>query len=458
MRVKSVESSVKSRKPMVALRLYSGSRLSTLDSRPPVGMTLIELLAVIVIITTIVAAAIPLLSPSNDDRRIREAARTLNTFFTGAQARAISLHRPVGVALKRLGADTNTDPLKKTDYTKNFHSDNGMCLEVYYVEQPVPYAGLDANSRACVAIHPTATGYVLVRFVTRGPITAGLPVGWSADLFPRGMIRQGDVIEIAGTQFQLLQPAGNMTIDPVTQCFEPGSGVAMILARPLNDSGQQINPKYDDQGREIGSVVQAQPPYWTSPAPYQVLRQPAAMSDEPYQLPEGTAIDLRASGVGDTDFFHVTGVNDNDQGVVIMFSPEGRVSRVAYYHTYPPQSAPFDQPVNDNIYLLIGRSDKVPPAVSADPTLKSPIPTDPDALAKLKEPINWLSGNSRWIVIGSQSGRIATIENGAVDLASTLVAPPKPFNTAAPSTEEMRCAQIITAREHTQEVGQLGGR
>ena len=25
--------------------------------------------------------------------------------------------------------------------------------------------------------------------------------------------------------------------------------------------------------------------------------------------------------------------------------------------------------------------------------------------------INWLSGTSRWIVIGSQSGRVATIEN-----------------------------------------------
>src|SRR3954462_616090 len=70
------------------------------------GMTLIELLIVIVILTTIVGAAIPLISPSNDDRRLRESARTLNTYITGAQTRAIAAKRPYGIALKRLSHDT----------------------------------------------------------------------------------------------------------------------------------------------------------------------------------------------------------------------------------------------------------------------------------------------------------------------------------------------------------------
>src|SRR5688572_7008816 len=53
------------------------------------GMTLVELLVVIVILTTVVAAAIPIMAPSNVDRQLREASRTLNTYITGAQARAI---------------------------------------------------------------------------------------------------------------------------------------------------------------------------------------------------------------------------------------------------------------------------------------------------------------------------------------------------------------------------------
>src|SRR5690349_10376089 len=102
---------------------HSGPRPSTLDARPFRGMTLIELLVVIVIITTLVAAAIPLISPSNDDRRLREAARNLNSFINGAQAQAIAKHRPVGIALKRLSQDTS-----KVD-------DRGVCVELYYVEQ-----------------------------------------------------------------------------------------------------------------------------------------------------------------------------------------------------------------------------------------------------------------------------------------------------------------------------------
>src|SRR5215213_10229850 len=146
MKVKSLEARVKSQTPVVALRSDSGSRLLILGSRPSRGMTLVELLVVIVILTTIVGAAIPLMSPSNDDRRLREAARTLNTYITGAQTRAIATKRPYGVAFKRLSQDT-----KRLE-------DNGVCLEVFYVEQQAPYAGFDANSRACVALHPNLPG------------------------------------------------------------------------------------------------------------------------------------------------------------------------------------------------------------------------------------------------------------------------------------------------------------
>ena len=97
-------------------------------------MTLIELLVVIIILTTLVAAAIPLLSPTNDDRRLREATRGVNTFITGAQTRAIALapavRRRAQAALARHEAAAE---------------DNGVCLEVFYVEQQPPYAGFDAT-------------------------------------------------------------------------------------------------------------------------------------------------------------------------------------------------------------------------------------------------------------------------------------------------------------------------
>jgi hypothetical protein len=443
---------------------------------------------VIVILTTLVAAAIPILAPADDDRRLREASRGLNTFITGAQARAIALNRPYGVALKRLSSDTDND-----NNPNNHHDDSAVCLEVFYVEQPPPYAGFDANSRVNIAIHPDSAfrQYVLVRFITRGttPITSDrLPQGWDRDLFPTGVIRPGDVIEVNGTRYKLLpntnSPGGlNIDVDPTIGFFRPRNAQpAVILAVPLEDPtdivtpppsslppnsamlrrGQQIDAKYDRDGYPLGSdraqipTAPAQPPwpYWSAALPYKILRQPMPASDEPYQLPEGTAIDLRASGVGSNNYFYVEGLNDNNQGILIMFAPEGRVSRVSYSQAPPLTEAPYDQPTVENIFLLLGKRENAPPPAvgadaSLDPTKWSAASTD-EARAEIREPINWLQGAARWIVIGSQSGRIATIENSTFD--------PAPYAVLAVSGELKRNEQIQAAREFTREMSQVGGR
>jgi prepilin-type N-terminal cleavage/methylation domain-containing protein len=448
MKVKSLESRVKSQTPWVALRSNSDSRPSTLDPRPARrGMTLIELLVVIVIITTLVAAAIPLISPSNDDRRLREAARGLNTFISGASSRAIGLRRPYGVAIKRVAQDTNKNGGK--------NDDRAVSAEVFYVEQPAPYTGFDANSRACVAFDPATAGNVLIRFITRGTTSGGLPPGWTTDAFPSSFLRPGDVVQINGTQFELLSSTSPSNVD-VNGFF---NSVNQLRARPLNDSGQQINPLYDNSGAEIGTNGTANRPYWTSPSTYKVLRQPTPTSDQPYQLPEGTGIDLRASGVGRDNYFYVQGINDNDQGILIMFAPSGRVARVTYSQS-PNSASLFDQPVVDNIYLLVGRRDRIPPAAANDPTKQAVAlngaVTD-DQRARLREPINWLNGSSHWIAIASQTGRIATIENGNVGMSTLLAIANLPASTPL-EHEKNRNEQILAAREFTREMGQVGGR
>jgi hypothetical protein len=436
-------------------------------------------LVVIIILTTIVAAAIPVLSPADDARRIREASRSLNTFLTGAQARAISLGRPFGVALKRLAQDNDKDgnPL-------NPHEDAGVCLEVFYVEQQPPYSGFDANSRACVALHPDFPGYCIIRFVTRGTVpNDNLPPGWDADELPGvqntqdtgGVIRPGDVLEINGTRFELLRTPTNNRV-PVRLDFSntffmsttgetSASPYPQMVARPINDSGQQLSVKHDNLGYELLSASgNAERPYWTAPAPYKILRQATPTSDEPYQLPETTAIDLRASGVGTDDYFYWPAENDNSQGVIIMFSPEGRVARVQYSQYPITSSEPpaFDQPVTDNIYLLVGKRENIPAKPAADdPTLNAAAWTGAatdEKRAEMKEGVNWLSGNSQWIIIGSQSGRIATIENAAVDPLEVINRYTQSPTSYAQNSEQLRCGQIIAAREFTRTTSQLGGR
>ncbi|MEX2317667.1 MAG: type II secretion system protein [Pirellulales bacterium] len=452
---------------------------STRRARRP-AMTLIELLVVIVILTTLVAAAIPLLAPSSTERQLREASRGLNTMLAAAQARATAQGRPYGVALKRLSQDTGR---KNLITSSNPTNDNGAAIEVFLVEQPQPYAGFDETSAVQIAIDNGATGgpgQVLVRFVrhvapdvSSPPSADRLPVGWDPDLLPPGLLRPGDVIETGGTRLMFTDDGGN---DPNTfdqnGFYTPNAGTpdGTLVTRPINSTGQidALNVITDSLGQRLrepppsGAFVA---PYWTAPMPYKILRQPVPTSDEPYQLPEGTAIDLRASGVGNEEYFHVpappgSGVTrvDNSDGIIIMFAPEGRVWRV--YYSLAPSSLTIrgEGPVVDNVYLLVGANVPPPPLAEQDPTLDVNHPQWVAAVTEeqkraLKQPINWLRGDSVWIVIGAASGRIATIENAFVDPAAFSVGT---YATLPP--EIRRTAQILAAREFTRDVSQLGGR
>jgi type II secretory pathway pseudopilin PulG len=444
-------------------------------------MTLIELLIVIVIITTLVSAAIPLLAPTNDDRRLREASRAVNSFIAAAQARAISIQRPVGVGIKRLSKDTGKDDPSQSD------NDNCVSVELYYVEQPSPFVGFNEQSQARVALYsPTnpslydgRKNLVIIQFVSPGSPNVSadrLPPGWVADQVSDGIIRPGDVIQIGGTRYQLLYDR-NITDNAVpgrvdsNDFYRSNTGVlsstnvVQIVAQPLNDSGQMLNVRYDNDGNELPAKSNNPPlRYWTEPSHYEILRQPMKTSAEPLQLPESSAIDLRASGVGDNDYFYVPAVHDNHEDILITFAPEGRVARLRY-SLDPPDAleglnlTTFDQPIVDNIYLLIGKRENCPPkpvsGSDRDRTLSSSDMSgkSDEEMKKLKLPVNWLRGESRWIVIGSQSGRVVTVENAYVDprtLASN--------NSAIQSTEQLRNLQILAAREFVKEMKQLGGR
>ena len=124
-------------------------------------------------------------------------------------------------------------------------------------------------------------------------------------------------------------------------------------------------------------------PYWTEPFRYKILRQPAPTSAQPYQLPEGTAIDLRASGFGSA-LFHkedpdrenpvFLDATSNDEPVQIMFSPEGAVSSVSFFAD--PSADDENQPdvrvagpISSDLFMLIGLRENIPapnPAVEPE--------------------------------------------------------------------------------------------
>lgn len=490
MRVESHMLSVESRsRRAIRPRQALAPRSLTADLRPPTslrrGLTLIELLVVIIILTTLVSAAIPIMAPTNDDRRLREASRGVNSYISAAQMKAVQLQRPFGVALKRLSQVT-----KSAD-------DNAVCIELYYVEQPAPYRGFDRTSAAMIARHPTRSGQVLIRFVVRNRGTTGtdLPIGWEPDLFPPGTIRPGDTIEIDGTRYGLLrlntpttsplavQQSVNIDTNSDTYFSRDNTRAVTIEAVPLNDTGQMLNIEFDAYGRKLrdplltGSSTR-DAPFWTNPAPYKILRQPVPASGEPFQLPEGTAIDLRASGQAieidtaastATGFFYNPDVPvaadrvDNPDTIVIMFTPEGAIERIRTNNENVGINEPaeiYDGRTVSNIYLLVGRRQNAPPpALDVDKTLDltnytTPKPATDPVKQEFKETVNWLLNESRWIVIGAQSGRVVTVSNAFVDPQQILQAPA----TGSLPLDLLRAVQINASREFAREMVQAGGR
>ncbi len=448
------------------------------------GMTLIELLIVIVILATLTSAALPILTPSTTERRIREASRELNSYIAQAQAKAIATQRPYGIALKRLSSDTNNA------------DDRGVCLEVFMVEQPAAYAGFDENSRARVALNIASQsgnlpvpGYsfptVLIQFVTRGTKMGDqLPSGWDIDLIPSGMLQPCDVVEINGNRYELLSPdrttspSGGLTVLPRVNSTSSyyagfdGTGTERIVfvAKPLNNTGQLIKSVADNNGlmadpvtgtrlgdgwillRAQGATnVDPTPPYWTSPSAYKILRQPALTSAPPLQLPEAAAIDLEASGVLGGVPIHVDGLTNVDTPVYVMFSPEGAIERIqATVIDNRTPTCLIAQPTA-SVALLVGRRENIIPA---NTTLDVTSGTEADR-EEAKNQINWLNMESRWVTIGAQTGSVVTTENAFVNTTSL---PTIDFDGNGDTQLNRRRTQIQAAQEFVREMRRLGGR
>ncbi|TWT46818.1 prepilin-type N-terminal cleavage/methylation domain-containing protein [Botrimarina hoheduenensis] len=450
---------------------------------PPSGMTLVELLVVIVLVSTLVTTAIPLLSPGGDARKIREASRSLNAMFAGAQARAVETGRPFGIALKRLSADTR-DP-----------DDNGVCVEAYQVETPPVYSGFDTTSRArlsrrlrqialngtqyddanaaAYATNAGATEYQ-IEFVRRTSTTntsSGLPPGWAIDLIPPRFFRPGDIVEIDGLRLVLINPSGNRPPSggdylPGEQRVgsngffaSPNAEYARFVAQPLEGLEATLSASYDNNGNRLPTpeaisraaasnattvANQLPGPYWTAPATYRVLRQPAPAPGDPVQLPAGAAIDLQASGFADgTPLYKPTGHWDTavsgpglfTDPVMVLFTPNGTIGR-AYLPDYATGTAVQRETLaTTSLAILVGRRELIPAQPKEeDNGYRAAAYTD--VRAKFDEPLaldtanstvedevaerwrndfNWLSLASRWVVIGAQSGSVSTVPNSFVN-------------------------------------------
>ena len=427
-------------------------------------MTLIELLIVITILTTLVAGVIPILSPDNDVRKLREASRGLQAHITSAQAGAAKSGRPHGVFFKKLSADTG-----------DVGQDRGVCLEVFHIETPPAFAGFSEASRVVLRrVRGGSIPWVAgVRFVMADDSTSD---GYIDDPPPPNLLRRGDVIEVDGARYRIVDPDrdgdGSSDVDPSNPQTNFRSGDYYTL-----ESG----PKSFFTCEPLPSPP---PPLvnfvndWSAMEHYRVIRQPSLSDEAPYQLPRGICVDLQCSGLptsspipscchnplkslSDVDGTS-PGLTDNDDGVAVMFAPDGSVSSYIWNPANidadggaSQTAAPMDP--TGQIYFLVGRRENVPTpqTTSADWEISG---VSEEQGEEIRQQINWLNADSRWIAIGARSGRVITADNNVVNLNNPIYSPSN-YNLGSNLQNLMAAVttQIGDARRFAREMRQVGG-
>lgn len=390
-------------------------------STSPRGLTLIELLVTIVIMVTVLGAVIPVLSPNNDERKIREASRQLSSLVAQAQAQAARDGRAYGVQFSesRIGQDLS-----------------GMALEAYLIAEPPAFTGFSEYSRVSAQpspdklqygpgfnggdlFDPQYTGRPLWRLI--------FSLGGGEDPIPPRTIRVGDVVETAGYDFLIVDEDGGAeganVVDPQTGYLQPATGLHAIW---LNDQGQQISP---------------------APRPFRFRRLPTRTSDPPLQFPRGIGIDLQASGANGGPNVPFSLDSPGPTSINVLFSPSGAIG-VMYRNNRAILGV-------NQLFLLLGRIENGNDGVTQDQNdydfVANPSPDDAD-LAQRRGRINWLNGDSRWVTV-AQSGRVVATDNNLFDPQD-----PQITENGQADADQQRRNQIVRARNFAREMLSSGGR
>jgi type II secretory pathway pseudopilin PulG len=369
-----------------------------------------EMLIVIVILAAITSVMIPVMVSASDSRRIREAARLVNTMLSSAQSRAIASGRSVGVLFQ---------PIRN----KQGASVNPMAaMDLYLVESPPPYAGDTASSVVKLKV-------MKVTIAT----AAGPQPAWDATITPNfpadygwTLVRPGDLIRFnfRGETFAL-DPGDQNANVPLPRPPIPLTIIPTDKSRVVYDKKQ--NPHLTDP-----TVL---PALATGPGgvnvSFQVFRQPVKTMDPPVQLSDGAAVDLYFSGIDIAPLGTnpptacvlgslVNGTAANFPPCIVTFSQDGRVDQ-AYFGASRTGGSPMNMQVRPltGVYILVGKVDRIPNTEIPNP-LNFSGPNEP--------PPNYLDPDCRWVSVTRQSGLVTTTETVRVNNPAAISGTLNPQN------------------------------
>ncbi|MCY2973408.1 MAG: prepilin-type N-terminal cleavage/methylation domain-containing protein [Planctomycetota bacterium] len=373
------------------------------------GLSLVELLVVIVIISILAALVLPSFKNVLSERKTNVAALEVKSFLEAARARAIARGRNVSVIFERLssrgdglgidGTDvTSSNPPRSITAQNPVSGDASEWAAFTTIDPFLNYSQYNTAIRMTMAetLRPTEyeiagtviatpgpTGFVVVEDIS-SPSPLPLDSRFALDLVAGNTV---ELIERSGVtnRFQIIAPATQPTglqssytfqVLNVGSATQPFGSIAEI---DVAARSQQALKRFVTIGRGISGI--------------RVYSQPKPLASVTNELPRGTCIDLSISGLAtdeplanytSTEFTNCQREFASDwimppglggpptpqqlRPVMITFSPSGNIDSVV---SNAPQLFAFNPPTtprvfnarriepNQDVFLFVGRTDQV---------------------------------------------------------------------------------------------------
>ena len=326
------------------------------------GMTLVELLVVVVILGLLSVVVLPNLAGTLDSRRIREAARGVSSFVARAQSRSIGASDPRGLILQPTAADPD------------------VAVDMFFADVPQAYAGQNPQTRARITYDdpnsPTIASLVYLGDANNETY---------ARLSTTDICRAGDSIQFDSreTHYRFTPP------DQVTMWLENNQ---TFRNTPWPRSGQ-------------------------SGVSFKIQRQPARASTGLLQLQRGAAIDLAWSTLGTRVLSNslpaaelgagIDGriVTERSEPLCLLFDGSGKPREL--YHSGGLRTV-----VAEPLFLLIGLAE-----LCGNPSVALSA-AEVAATDGERRGANWQYADAAWLCVDNNTG---VVKFGPVDARATTV-------------------------------------
>ena len=386
----------------------------------PKGLTLVELLVVMGILSVLAAIALPNIKTMIKQQRLGRSAAAVQVYIDAARAKAIGDGHSYGVVIERAGSDNPIDRaqsflLRHAYAPPPYSGDTPEAVAVVLPSGNLAFSPMHAPTLVAAA-RQNKTGNVNA-IVQPGDIVEIGTVGVSLPIQSIRFAVASDFV-IPGYMQDLQRTPGFVPANGNTTDKWPIDGnptQAQIDQWPVIVLGNAVwNDGVFDAAERVIRVLNP-----GSTVPFFINRRPRASIMPPLEMVEGTVVDLTYSGMGiGSPSFSPAAISGDFSAqslafaagnipygaVTIMFDAQGAVSEVRIGSTIVPSTS--------NIFLLVGRTGNVRPGDSVDGITGVNGPVGIDRAGRA----NILDNEAVWIVINRQTGEVYTSTIDALPL------------------------------------------